>query len=74
MTDTARIDNNLIAQVRGHARSFETARQAKARANVFQQQEEPQTKKALNRLDKILSTGRPLRDDVPRGYYVNIQV
>lgn len=74
MTETSRIDSNLLAQVRGHSHSVETARQAKTRAAAYQQPDEPGTRQALNRLDKILSTGRPLRDDVPRGYYVNINV
>jgi len=29
---------------------------------------------ALIRLDRLLSTGKPLREDVPRGFYLNIRV
>lgn len=54
--------------------SFDQARQAKARAAVFQSGETAEEKRALSRLDAFLSAGRPPRLDVPRGFYLNISV
>ncbi|TCS63632.1 hypothetical protein EDD55_103255 [Varunaivibrio sulfuroxidans] len=54
--------------------SYQLARDAGARARVFHTPETPQNTASLARLDRILSSGQPLRGDVPRGYYLNIVV
>jgi hypothetical protein len=33
-----------------------------------------QTQAALDRLTRLLDSGRPLRQDVPRGYHLNIRI
>jgi hypothetical protein len=30
--------------------------------------------KAITRLDQIMESNRPLRGDVPRGFYLNIEI
>ena len=46
----------------------------RALASVTQNAESPETKKALGRLGRVLASSEPPRTDVPRGFYVNIQV
>lgn len=54
--------------------SYQLARDAGVRARAFRTPETPQNTASLTRLDRILSSGQPLRGDVPRGYYLNIVV
>ena len=59
----------------GHARaSYTTAREAEAQARISQTTETPKFRQALDRLNRILDRDKPLRDDVPRGYYLNIEI
>jgi len=44
------------------------------RANVLNAGETPQNQASLSRLDRILSSGQPLRGDVPRGFYLDLRV
>jgi len=52
----------------------DTARDVKARANTTDQSQSEQEKSGLRRLNSILNNNEPLRDDVPRGFYLNISV
>lgn len=54
--------------------SYNTAREVEARARVTQTTETPQFRKALDRLNNALDKDEPLRDDVPRGYYLNVEI
>jgi len=36
--------------------------------------DEPAFRRALDKLNQTLDNNKPLRDDVPRGYYLNIRV
>lgn len=54
--------------------SYNTAREVEARAKVTQTTETPQFRKALDKLSNSLDKDEPLRDDVPRGYYLNVEV
>lgn len=74
MTQTPSIQSTIPTPLRGQQQSFQTARQAQTRAAVTQTQESPETRGALNRLDRVMASGQPLRTDVPRGYYLNIRV
>lgn len=55
-------------------RGYREAREVEVRAAVTRPDESPQTRAALVRLDRLLSKGTPLREDVPRGFYLNIRV
>ncbi len=55
-------------------KGYGESHQVRVRAAVTKRSEAPQVAKALNRLDKILDSGRDLKAEVPRGFYVNIQV
>jgi len=52
----------------------ESVRDVKSRAAVSQQTQTPEESNNLRRLNSVLSHERPLREDVPRGYYLNISV
>ncbi len=52
----------------------DTARNVKVRANTTDQNQSEQEKAGLRRLNSILNNNEPLRDDVPRGYYLNISI
>ncbi|MEO5337196.1 MAG: hypothetical protein H7841_09915 [Magnetospirillum sp. WYHS-4] len=64
----------LTAQLARDGSSLKTAREARSRAAVTQSDDSPALRGALGRLDRVLRGGAPPRTDVPRGYYVNIQV
>jgi len=36
--------------------------------------EDPELQRAAAKLDQRLASGKPLRDDVPRGFYLNVRV
>ncbi len=49
-------------------------RQVRARAEFLEQQQSKEEQAGLTRLDRFLSQGRPLNDNAPRGFYLNIRV
>lgn len=52
----------------------ESVREVKSRAAVLEQNHSAEERNNLRRLNTVLSNDKPLRDDVPRGYYLNISV
>ena len=52
----------------------ESLREVKSRAAVSGQNQSTEERNNLRRLNSVLSHERPLREDVPRGYYLNIKV
>ncbi|MDA1022288.1 MAG: hypothetical protein O2817_02955 [Proteobacteria bacterium] len=52
----------------------EQVREVNARAASVQQGESPEELNGLKRLNQILGQDKPLRDNVPRGFYLNIRV
>ena len=71
--------NNLIsgrpASVgRSSGYQGDAARDIKVHANTTEQKQTNQEKIGLRHLNSVLNHGEPLRDDVPRGYYLNITV
>ncbi len=52
----------------------ESVREIKVHANTTEQKQTNQEKSGLRHLNSVLNHGEPLRDDVPRGYYLNITV
>jgi len=57
-----------------HRAAFVNADEVSRRANVLNNVETPQNQASLNRLDRALSSGQPLRGDVPRGFYLDLKV
>ena len=49
-------------------------REVQARAAVTTQGQSEQERRGLRRLSQLLTAGRPLSDNVPRGFYLNIEV
>lgn len=71
--------NNLISgrpasAVRPAGYQADTVRDIRARANATEPSQTEQEKQGLRRLNAALSNEEPLRNDVPRGYYLNISV
>lgn len=62
------------AQAGQSPESYRTARAAGIRAAVMREPESPRVERALARLDQVLSSERPPNDQVPRGFYSNIEV
>jgi len=56
------------------AKGYGDAGDVSRRANVLNNVETPQNQASLNRLDRALSSGQPLRGDVPRGFYLDLKV
>ncbi|MEE8352073.1 MAG: hypothetical protein V3R37_07800 [Rhodospirillales bacterium] len=52
----------------------EQAREVNARAASVTQDSTPEELNGLKRLNRILSKDQPLRDNVPRGFYLNIRI
>ena len=52
----------------------DTVRQVRARAESIPQNTTPEERDGLRRLNQILDQDRPLRDNVPRGFYLNIEI
>ncbi len=53
---------------KGYAQADDVAR----RAGVLNEEESPQNKASLERLNRMMNSDQPLRGDVPRGFYLNI--
>ena len=71
--------NNLIsgrpARIsRSSGYQGDSVRDIQVHAKTTEQNPSEQEKTGLRRLNSILNHGEPLRDDVPRGYYLNITV
>ena len=54
--------------------TFETVEQARLQAAVTRGEDNPKNLASLDRLNQVLDAGEPLRGDVPRGYYLNLEV
>ncbi len=55
-------------------RTLQTVRDARVRAAALAQPETEIERKAMSRLARVLTSEEPLNTEVPRGYYLNIQV
>lgn len=53
---------------------YRTGKEVEFHARVMEFSESPEFKRAMHKLDKVTRGETPLRDDVPRGYYLNIQI
>ena len=52
----------------------DSIREVRSRAESVLQNTTPQERDGLKRLTQILGQDKPLKDNVPRGFYLNIQV
>ncbi|MCW8836356.1 MAG: hypothetical protein OQJ99_08330 [Rhodospirillales bacterium] len=63
-----------VTPTRQQKSGYSFAEEVRKRANVTTSSEEPLNRKAIARLDRILESNAPPREDVPRGFYLNILV
>ena len=54
--------------------SYRLAEEAQMRASVMREPVSPRVEKALARLDRQLASPQELRANVPRGFYINIEI
>ena len=76
MTDGLSVSKQAIlelAQQRSVYQS-EAVREIRARAAVTEGRQSENERKSLRRLNQILSLDQPMPNNVPRGYYLNIEV
>ncbi len=74
MADASTISGQSLIRLAPSAEGYRASRDVKTRAAVTRSDETIQNRQALKRLDLILKTGRPLKDEVPRGYYLDLKV
>jgi hypothetical protein len=53
---------------------YDFAAEVRRRANVTASDDDAANRRALERLDRVLASEQPPRTDVPRGYYLDIEV
>ena len=74
MSDAANLSGLAVSSTGRRPSIYHEAREVGFRARVTRTAEAPGDQRALQRLDKLLNSGEPLDADVPRGFYINIQV
>ncbi len=74
MVDGSTISGQLPVRLAPSVEGYRASREVRARAAVTGNEETAHNRRSLNRLDLILKTGRPLKDEVPRGYYLDLKV
>tara|TARA_A100000164_G_scaffold193391_1_gene171655 strand:- start:270 stop:521 length:252 start_codon:yes stop_codon:yes gene_type:complete len=83
MNDGLTLSNNLaqanISAAKGPIRQqalmgYAASREVENRTRVTQPMCDPEFKNAVMRLNRHITADAPLRQDVPRGYYLNVRV
>lgn len=74
MSDATQLSTRLPSQVPIGREGYQAGREVKARASVLRDPDTAENRTAITRLDRFLSQEKPLRDDVPRGFHLNILV
>lgn len=76
MTDGLTIANALLSgqMVRQNGYQSDTLREVRARASTVDQGASAEELRGLTRLNQALGRGQPPHDNVPRGYYLNIEI
>lgn len=75
MSSTTRISGSSTQPIPSDRGAYGADREERVRiAKVGGRREGIDIRGALERLRRLLASGEPLRDDVPRGYYLNILV
>jgi len=68
------ISGRLPQTTSGRGYQSDSLREVKTRAALTDQKQSNEERNSLRRLNSVLSKDQPLRQDVPRGYYLNITV
>lgn len=66
------LSGQALQTSRGDGYRSDTALEVKSRAAVTSQNQSAEDRNNLRRLNSALSHEQPLREDVPRGFYLNI--
>ena len=74
MTEALKIAGSALSRAGDAPRGYQDVREVKARAAVAQSSDSPEERQAVARLNQVLESGKPLDAEVPRGFYLNIQV
>ena len=76
MTDGLSVSKQAILELarRPNGYQSEAVREIRARAAVTEGRQSENERKSLRRLNQILSLDQPLQNNVPKGYYLNIEV
>ena len=81
MVDTINMMNNTVeplkhgGQTRQQALSrYEASKDVDRQAKITKPMDEPVFRRAVDKLNERMSVNKPLRDDVPRGFYLNVRV
>ena len=81
VTDDFRAMGVAVQSLRHHGNfrkqalsGYEASKEVDRQARITKPMDEPAFRRALARLDQTLDADKPLRDDVPRGFYLNIRV
>jgi len=73
MTDALTLSNDSSSR-RARGYQAEAVHEVRARAANTNPQQSDAERRSLRRLNQVLDHNQPLRDDVPRGFYLNIKV
>jgi hypothetical protein len=63
-----------VAKVRPDAYQSDSVREVRERAQAIQQKTTAEERNNLVRLNQFLDQEKPLRDNLPRGYYLDISI
>jgi len=76
MTDGVGNITSNVSQVakRPSVYQSESIQEVRARAESIQQKTSTEERDGLTYLNQILGSDQPLRDNVPRGFYLNIKI
>ncbi len=74
MADPTKLIGTSLQPTHRHRTSFTQAEAVSKRAEVTDFKQTPKNHQAIQRLDQTLESGQDLRDDVPRGHYIDILV
>ncbi|PPR72939.1 MAG: hypothetical protein CFH05_01255 [Alphaproteobacteria bacterium MarineAlpha3_Bin4] len=76
MTDGLSVSKQAIFELARQPSVYqsETVREIRARVAVAEGRQSENERKSLRRLNQILSLDQPMPNNVPRGYYLNIEV
>jgi hypothetical protein len=74
MAEPISINGPAVAPPGGKTRDYREAHQVRIRAAATRPSDPPAMQKAMTRLNQVMGSDRSPRADVPRGFYLNIQV
>jgi len=67
-------EQTQVVATRPNLYQSDSIREIRARAEVIPQKTTDAERDNLTRLNQILGQDKPLRDNAPRGYYLNISI